>query len=201
MKFILNSEFTKIKSLEAQFFEDAEHFVCTLEDSSDFQDDLGQIMSIVENAGNIQDGYTITDTIRIGDTRYVVGKKKDVDQEQYCTCQTAKDGTFTDFRYFVRWFDAMQDLLVQVNLAYEQMVREHNKKHFNPVICKDCGCSLTGINSMGDVYASSHYNGTEYCDSCMIEHCVHTNCLGCKRGEYPNCQFVEQKKYYMEDDD
>lgn len=201
MKIILNSELAKMKSLETQFYDDAEHFICTLEDSCDFQDDVGEIMSIVENAGNIQDGYTITDTIRIGDTRYMVGKKKDAEQDQFCTCRTAEGGAFTDFRYFVRWFDAMQDLLTQVTHAYDQLVREHNKRSFKPVICKDCGCKLTNINSMGDVYASSHYNGTEYCDSCMIEHCVHTNCLGCERGEYPNCQFLDQKQCYMEEDD
>lgn len=201
MKCILNSEIAKIKELEQQFYQDADTYKETLQDGDIFVGDVVAMVDIIENAGKLQDGYVVTDSIRIGDTRYMVGKKKDAEQEQFCTCRTDKDGGYTDFRFHVRWFDAMEDLLMQVTYAYDQLVREHNKRDFKPVVCKDCGCKLTNINSMGDVYASSHYNGTEYCDSCMIEHCVHTNCLGCKRGDYPDCRFLDQKKFYMEDDD
>lgn len=201
MKFILNSEIAKIKDLEQQFYDDSDDFKNTLEDGDLFVDDVAAMVDIIDNAGTLQDGYVVTDAVRIGGTRYVVGKKKDAEQEQYCTCRTAKNGGYTDFRFHVRWFDAIQDFLTQTTTAYERLVREHNKQHFKPVICKDCGAKLTGINDVGDIYASSHYNGTEYCDSCMIEHCVHTNCLGCDRGQYPDCQFLDQKKFYMEDND
>lgn len=200
MKCILNSEIARIKELEQQFYMDADVYKNTLQNGDIFVGDVTNILNILDHAGKIQDGYYITDTIRIGDTRYVVGKKKDAEQEQFCTCRTDKDCGYTDFRFHVRWFDAMQDFLTQTTAAYDRLVREHNKQHFKPVICKDCGAKLTGITDAGDVYASSHYNGTEYCDSCMIEHCVHTNCFGCKRGKYPDCPFLAQKKFYMEDD-
>lgn len=201
MKCLLNTEYDKIKELEQQFYEDADNYKNTLQDGDIFEGDVSAIVGIIEKAGQIQDGFFITDTIRIGNTRYVVGKKSENGQEQFCTCRTDKDGGYTDFRYHPRWFDAMQDFLTQTTATYDKMVMEHNKKHFKPVICKDCGCKLTGLSSSGMVYASSHYNGTEYCDSCMIEHCVNTNCLGCDRGQYPDCQFLDQKKFYMEDDD
>ena len=35
------------------------------------------------------------------------------------------------------------------------------------------------------------------CLFCMIEHCTSVNCFGCRYGEYPNCQFLEMKKYCM----
>lgn len=201
MKCLLNTEYAKIKELEQQFYEDADTYKETLEDSDIFEGDVSAIVNIIEKAGQIQDGFFITDTIRIGNTRYVVGKKSENGQEQFCTCRTTQGGEYTDFRFFTRWFDAMQDFLTQTTAAYDKIVREHNKQHFKPLHCKECGCWLTGINDLGTVYASSHYNGTEYCDSCMIEHCVHTNCLACDRGTYPDCKFLEQKKFYMQEDD
>ena len=201
MKCLLNTEYAKIKELEQQFYEDADKYKNTLEDGDIFEGDVSAIVNIIEKAGQIQGNFFITDTIRIGNTRYVVGKKSENGQEQFCTCQTTKGGEYTDFRYHPRCFDAMQDFLTRITTAYDRLVREHNKQHFKPVVCKDCGAKLTGITDAGDIYASSHYNGTVYCDSCMIEHCIRTNCLGCDRGEYPNCPFLDQKRYYMEEDD
>lgn len=67
--------------------------------------------------------------------------------------------------------------------------------------CKECGCWIGTINRDGSSYASSHYNGTDVCDSCMVEHCCGTNCLACEIGEYPNCRFQDMKRHYMESDD
>jgi hypothetical protein len=65
--------------------------------------------------------------------------------------------------------------------------------------CKICNSWLGTIEENGNSYASSAYNGTDICDSCMIEHCLSTNCFACKIGEYPNCQFVDQKRFYLEE--
>lgn len=67
--------------------------------------------------------------------------------------------------------------------------------------CKECGSWIGTINRDGSSYASSHYNGTEICDSCMTEHCCSTNCLGCELGDYPNCQFQNMKQIYMNQED
>ena len=67
--------------------------------------------------------------------------------------------------------------------------------------CSECGGWLATINRDGSSYASSHYNGTEICDSCMTEHCCSTNCLSCDRGNYPDCRFMEMKKIYMQPDE
>ena len=37
------------------------------------------------------------------------------------------------------------------------------------------------------------------CLDCMIEHCTAENCLGCKHGKYPDCQFFNMKKHYFKD--
>ena len=47
---------------------------------------------------------------------------------------------------------------------------------------------------------SSNLEGWDICHDCMVDHCVTTNCLGCKYGEYPNCRFLEMKRHYMEED-
>lgn len=65
--------------------------------------------------------------------------------------------------------------------------------------CEVCGCWLGTVRPNGSSYASSHYNGTGICDDCMMEHCMATNCLECKIGKYPNCQFQDMKKYYLEE--
>lgn len=66
--------------------------------------------------------------------------------------------------------------------------------------CSVCNCWLASREPNGVSYASSHYNGTDICDDCMVEHCLATNCLGCTLGNYPDCQFLPMKKSYQEDE-
>lgn len=69
------------------------------------------------------------------------------------------------------------------------------------VHCSVCDAWIATINRDGSSYASSAYNGTDICDSCMIEHCCSTNCYTCKIGNYPNCQFQNMKNNYLQSDD
>ena len=47
-----------------------------------------------------------------------------------------------------------------------------------------------------------YYVGTTTCRNCMEEYCSQTNCLGCKRGTYPDCkyQYLKRKPIVMEND-
>ncbi len=38
------------------------------------------------------------------------------------------------------------------------------------------------------------------CYTCWLEECLATNCLGCKRGNYPDCKWIDLKKSYQEED-
>lgn len=48
--------------------------------------------------------------------------------------------------------------------------------------------------------ASSDYIGMDTCYTCWLEECLTTNCLGCKRGNYPDCKWIDLKKSYQEED-
>lgn len=65
------------------------------------------------------------------------------------------------------------------------------------ISCKICGSWLVKKNLAGFWYASSDYIGMDTCRTCWIEECCTTNCLGCKRGKYPNCKWLDLKKFYM----
>ena len=69
--------------------------------------------------------------------------------------------------------------------------------------CKMCGCKMVWENP----YIPGHYHASSsnienwpICRDCMVEHCCQTNCLGCRYGEYPNCQFISMKRLYMSTD-
>ncbi len=66
-----------------------------------------------------------------------------------------------------------------------------------PMNCSICGSWLTDVTKDGIGIASSHYNGTDVCDSCIVEHCLATNCLDCNWGHYPDCQYLSMKKNYQ----
>jgi hypothetical protein len=48
-------------------------------------------------------------------------------------------------------------------------------------------------NSEGD-------EGKGICHTCLVEHCVNTNCLGCSWYKYPDCPHIGTKKIYMEEE-
>jgi hypothetical protein len=67
-------------------------------------------------------------------------------------------------------------------------------------VCKMCGRELGTRMSDGSIICSSSYiQDNDYCYECQVEHCMSTNCLGCKIGEYPHCKHMDLKKFYMEE--
>lgn len=95
-----------------------------------------------------------------------------------------------------KYLDAHSTLKDRHGFIVQRIERYHAEDKLS---CKICGAWLTNTNSVGIGYASSHYNGTDICDDCMLEHCLSTNCLGCELGSYPDCQFLSRKKFYQEE--
>ena len=62
--------------------------------------------------------------------------------------------------------------------------------------CKLCGTRMAVKTAIGMI-ATSNYIGGDICHDCMVEHCLATNCLACKIGQYPECEHLELKKIYM----
>lgn len=59
---------------------------------------------------------------------------------------------------------------------------------WEPMNCDVCGKPLI-VDMSGHMVAVGYYIGTTTCRNCMEEYCSQTNCLGCKRGTYPDCKF------------
>lgn len=71
-----------------------------------------------------------------------------------------------------------------------------------PLKCAICGSWLTNINEHGMAYASSHYNGTNVCDSCFVEHCCATECDQCDWSKDPEkCKFKSMREFYLNEPD
>ena len=69
--------------------------------------------------------------------------------------------------------------------------------------CSDCGRALAWQVPGEDysICSSDYREGLDICYSCLIEHCCNTNCYSCRRGKYPECEWLETKKHYMAKDD
>lgn len=67
--------------------------------------------------------------------------------------------------------------------------------------CNVCGGWLIRFHPAGFWYASSDYMGMDTCRTCWLEECLSTNCLGCTRGKYPDCKWLDMKKFYQEEDE
>lgn len=46
----------------------------------------------------------------------------------------------------------------------------------------------------GAMEASPSFCNSNVCRECRITHCAQTNCLACKDGEYPHCQWAYLKR-------
>ena len=75
------------------------------------------------------------------------------------------------------------------------------------LVCKMCGRKLGQFVGMmnGEPYiicSSDYIENWDYCESCMIEHCCVTNCLGCEfnPGNYDECKFIDMKRNYLEEE-
>lgn len=69
--------------------------------------------------------------------------------------------------------------------------------------CEYCGSEILYPHPELDSYfCSSDYepNFPGWCHSCLVEHCVSTNCLQCELRKYPDCEFISTKKIYLEED-
>ena len=60
-----------------------------------------------------------------------------------------------------------------------------------PMKCSVCGCEMVWKHPHDPEHLveSSCYIGTDICYDCMSDHCAYTNCLGCRKGVWPNCEF------------
>ena len=50
--------------------------------------------------------------------------------------------------------------------------------------CSVCGKIMIRIDKDGHAYDNGNYVGLDMCWSCVMEHCVETNCLQCDIGNY-----------------
>ena len=64
-----------------------------------------------------------------------------------------------------------------------------------PAKCAVCGCDMVWNHPLVPemLVASSCYIGGDTCYDCMSEHCADTNCLGCRKGEWPKCSYLYLK--------
>lgn len=67
--------------------------------------------------------------------------------------------------------------------------------------CRICNDRVSVKTERGLILTSNSEGdeGKGICHSCLVEHCFNTNCLGCDWYQYPNCQHVETKKTYLEE--
>ena len=68
--------------------------------------------------------------------------------------------------------------------------------------CRICNTSVS-IRTQGGWILKSNSEGDEskgICHDCLIEHCVHTNCLGCDWYKYPDCPHIFTKNIYLDED-
>ena len=66
--------------------------------------------------------------------------------------------------------------------------------------CDICGGWLIEKHPLGFWYASSDYIGENTCRTCWLEECCTTNCLSCQRRQYPDCEWVHLKQFYLEEE-
>ena len=68
-----------------------------------------------------------------------------------------------------------------------------NEINLHEVNCRVCQKKL--VYWKGDVMdASPSFCGSDVCRECRMEHCAQTNCLACRAGKYPNCQWQYLKR-------
>ncbi len=68
--------------------------------------------------------------------------------------------------------------------------------------CQNCGCQLEWKHPGLKTTMASSVDIPDWpiCHSCMVEHCVSTQCFGCGYGKYPDCQFLSLKRLYLNPD-
>ena len=69
--------------------------------------------------------------------------------------------------------------------------------------CKQCGSKLL-VKIDNDRYIASSDFIIEFpgwCHTCLIEHCVKTDCKACKIKDKQDCSYAYMKDFYMTEDD
>ena len=102
--------------------------------------------------------------------------------------------------------NSLQDFLGMTKDEFVAWVKNDNRmlpmilgiKYEIPT-CKICGCKM-GVETSVGIIMSSCYIGTDTCFECQVEHCLSTNCLKCEVGQYPDCEHLDLKKCYMEEE-
>lgn len=67
-------------------------------------------------------------------------------------------------------------------------------------VCEMCGRELGVEVVPGYIICTSDYIYEPICLSCLVEHCLTTNCFDCEIGTYPECKHLERKRNLMADD-
>ena len=68
--------------------------------------------------------------------------------------------------------------------------------------CRICDTRVS-IKTKDGWILKSNSEGDEskgICHDCLIEHYIHTNCLGCDWYKYPDCPHVFMKKIYLDEE-
>jgi hypothetical protein len=66
-------------------------------------------------------------------------------------------------------------------------------------VCELCNCDLVwgAHGSVGGLQeCPNNFDGWPICKECMIDHCIHANCMVCNYGKYPDCKFLDMKMKY-----
>ena len=147
---------------------------------------------------------TVKDDLEHADAFYVLNSKSGFFIKMRCgkiwltkSLLTGHVRKFRTEREAQNYLDNHESLVARCGFQIQKVEKDSTAIPAQKLSCKSCGAWLTDVNAIGLAYASSHYNGTDICDSCMVEHCMSTNCLGCSIGTYPDCRFLGMKHFYQ----
>lgn len=65
--------------------------------------------------------------------------------------------------------------------------------------CSECGCDMLFKHDFGYIASSDSVPGFPICRTCLIEHCMQTNCMNCPYGNAETCSFLSTKEFYLEE--
>ena len=86
------------------------------------------------------------------------------------------------------------------DLKFEEKEHKDNTEPPKPLSCEFCGYKMVWENPHipGHWHESSGYlgDGWPICIDCMATHCESANCVNCKYGAYPDCQFYYLHRKY-----
>ena len=161
--------------------------------------------------------------VGVGDSRWVVAwnaltnDKYDPEELEKAVSKDRVDGYEPPLVSWEqgRWFTDGEEAVMFIQDRYMERTGKkmcHHAGHLpcqyyvkcrKGINCIRCGAKMVweNPNIPGIFQANSRYlENWDICRECMEDHCVSTNCYGCKLGEYPECRFLSMKKAFMDDD-